>query len=160
MTCKRFLRSFLSYFLLISIIPVTGWAQQNWTHFRGNKLDGISAATGIPVHWNDTTNIVWKADIAGKGWSSPVVYGKQVWITAAPPDGSEMKVICLDLGSGKEIYNISLFKPDSVQKKHAINTYATPTCAIEEGFVYANFGTYGTACVRTSDGRPSGNALT
>jgi outer membrane protein assembly factor BamB len=129
------------------------WAQQNWTHFRGNNLDGISGTISIPLYWNDSTNIVWKADIAGKGWSSPVVYGKQIWITSAPPDGREMKVICLDLVSGKEVFNIALFKPDSIQKKHSVNTYATPTCAIEEGFVYATFGTYGTACVSTSDGK-------
>jgi outer membrane protein assembly factor BamB len=153
MTSKRIALIFLILNVLTLELCQKGWAQQNWTHFRGNKLDGISQATTVPVHWNDSTNIVWKADIAGKGWSSPVVFGKQVWITAAPPDGSDMKVICLDLGSGKEVFNITLFKPDSVQKKHAINTYATPTCAVEEGFVYVTFGTYGTACVSTSDGK-------
>jgi outer membrane protein assembly factor BamB len=127
--------------------------QYNWTHFRGNNLDGISGVVKVPLHWNDSTNIFWKANIEGKGWSSPVVYGDQVWITTAPPDGSEMKAIGLDLGSGKEIFNIILFKPDSIQKKHAINSYATPTCAVEKGYVYATFGTYGTACINTSDGK-------
>jgi outer membrane protein assembly factor BamB len=153
MTYKRISLIFLSVLFFMVSFPREGRAQHNWTHFRGNKLDGISGVTKVPLHWNDTTNIVWKADITGKGWSSPVVFGKQVWITAAPPDGSEMKVICLDLGSGKEVFNIPLFKPDSIQKKHSINTYATPTCALEEGFVYATFGTYGTACVSTSDGK-------
>jgi outer membrane protein assembly factor BamB len=153
MTYKRISLIFLSVLFFMVSFPREGRAQHSWTHFRGNKLDGISGVTKVPLHWNDTTNIVWKADITGKGWSSPVVFGKQVWITAAPPDGSEMKVICLDLGSGKEVFNIPLFKPDSIQKKHSINTYATPTCALEEGFVYATFGTYGTACVSTSDGK-------
>ena len=153
MTYKKIALIILSFYIFMTGYSQKGWAQQNWTHFRGNNLNGISEATGLPTLWNDSTNIVWKAAIEGKGWSSPVVYGKQIWITAAPPDGSEMKAICLDFGSGKEIFNISLFKPDTVQKKHSINSYATPTCAIEEGFVYVTFGTYGTACVSTSDGK-------
>ena len=153
MICRSKAFIFLSIVVFVAVHSQNGWAQQNWTHFRGNNLDGISGATKAPLHWNDSTNIVWKADIAGKGWSSPVVFGKQVWITTAAPDGSDMKAVCFDLGSGKELFNIILFNPDSVQKKHSINTYATPTCAIEKGFVYATFGTYGTACVSTSDGK-------
>jgi outer membrane protein assembly factor BamB len=144
---------FVSILICLTVLPVSGRSQQpTWTHFRGDKLDGLSAATSVPVHWNDSTNILWKAAAEGKGWSSPVVYGNQIWITTAKPDGKEMKAQCLDLASGKVVFNVLLFNPDSVQKKHAINTYATPTCAIEKGFVYATFGTYGTACVNTTSG--------
>jgi outer membrane protein assembly factor BamB len=139
--------------ILLALLPVSGRSQQStWTHFRGDKLDGISSATSVPVHWNDSTNIRWKAAVEGKGWSSPVVYGDQVWITTARPGGKEMKAVCLDLASGKEVFDVQLFSPDSVQKKHAVNTYGTPTCAIEKGFVYVTFGTYGTACVSTDNG--------
>jgi outer membrane protein assembly factor BamB len=153
MAYRRIALIILFLYIIMAVFPRKARAQHNWTHFRGDNLDGISGATKIPVHWNDSTNILWKTDMAGKGWSSPVVYGKQVWITAALPDGSEMKAVCLDLDSGKEVFNITLFKPDSIQKKHAVNTYATPTCAIEAGFVYATFGTYGTACISTTDGK-------
>jgi len=127
--------------------------QASWTHFRGDRLDGISGATKVPLHWNDTTNIAWKADIEGKGWSSPVVNDGQIWITTANLTGTEMKALCLDLETGRKMFDIALFKPDSVQKKHAINTYATPTCALEKGRVYVTFGTYGTACLNTSNGQ-------
>ncbi len=46
---------------------------------------------------------------------------------------------------------ILLFEPDSVQNIHSFNSYATPTPCIEKGFVYAHFGTYGTACINTVD---------
>ena len=127
--------------------------QINWTHFRGTNLNGISDDEHVPITWNDSTNIIWKTGIQGKGWSSPVVFGDQVWVTSASENGKQMAGICLDFNTGKLIYNINLFHPDSTYPKHTINTYATPTPCIEDGFVYLNFGTYGTACVDTRNGK-------
>lgn len=147
-----------SYFTQLSLIlilvyqlPVTS-QQSNWTNFRGNNLDGISHETGIPTTWNDSINIIWKTKISGKGWSSPVVYGDQIWLTTATEEGKEMFGVCINSKTGKEIFNLKLFAPDTTYSKHAINTYATPTQCIEEGLVYLHFGSYGTACLRTSDG--------
>lgn len=145
----------LRIFLILTICFgfLTSKAQQdNWTQFRGSNLNGIAAETKVPTVWNDSTNIMWKTDIEGKGWSSPVVYGNQIWVTTATDNGRKMMGICLDINSGKKIYDLDLFHPDSVFSKHAMNSYATPTCAIEEGFVYIHFGSYGTACVNTATG--------
>lgn len=126
--------------------------QPDWTHFRGTNLNGISDDQDVPIFWNDSTNVIWKTAIHGKGWSSPVVYDDQIWVTSASDDGKQMAGICLDFNSGNLIYNINLFQPDSAYPKHSINTYATPTPCIENGFVYLSFGTYGTACVDTRNG--------
>lgn len=151
----------ISRFLLISFFTLaivsgrlTAKAQEsNWTHFRGNNLDGISSDNQVPVVWSDSSNVIWKTDIRGKGWSSPVVFGNQVWVTTATADGKEMSGICVDFKSGKVLFDIPLFKQDSIYGKHSINTYATPTPCIEKGFVYLNFGSSGTACVNTIDGK-------
>ena len=82
-----------------------------------------------------------------------MVFGNQVWMTTASVDGKEMSGICLDLKSGTELFNILLFKQDSIYGKHAVNTYATPTPCIEQNFVYLNFGSSGTACVKTANGQ-------
>ncbi len=130
-------------------------AQENlpsWTHFRGDNLNGISAEKSIPVSWNDSTNIAWKTVIEGKGWSSPVVLGEQVWLTTATNDNKEMRALCVDFNTGEFIHDLILFKPDSLHRIHAINSYATPTGAIEKGRVYLHFGRYGTACLDTGTG--------
>jgi len=55
-------------FSLMLVVSLTSaFAQDHWTHFRGSNLDGISADSLVPVTWNDTTNIVWKTDIRGRG---------------------------------------------------------------------------------------------
>jgi len=142
------------YFLLFGFNQATANAQEsNWTQFRGSHLNGISGDTLVPFSWNDTTNIIWKTDIRGRGWSSPVVFGNQVWVTTATVDGKEMSGICIDFKSGKQLFDILLFKQDSIYGKHAVNTYATPTPCIEQGYVYLNFGSSGTACVNTDSGQ-------
>lgn len=153
---QNFRLAFLICILSLTAVPwqANSFAQEcSWTHFRGNNLDGISADNQVPVVWNDTTNIIWKTDIRGRGWSSPVVFGNQVWVTTATLDGTEMSGICVDLKSGKVLFDILLFKQDSIYQKHSVNSYATPTPCIEQGFVYLNFGSSGTACVSTGDGR-------
>jgi len=149
------IKSLGSIFVLIILFNQTvALAQEsNWTHFRGTNLDGKSADNQVPVVWSDTTNVIWKTDIRGKGWSSPVVYGNQVWVTTATVDGKEMSAVCVDFKSGKVLFDILLFKQDSIYGKHSINTYATPTPCIEQGFVYLNFGSSGTACVNTTGGK-------
>ncbi len=126
---------------------------RNWTHFRGSHLNGLADDKSYPVEWNDSTNIIWKTSIPGRGWSSPVVYGDQVWFTTASADGMEMSAVCIDFETGSIRNLIKLFEPDSIYSIHAVNSYATPTPCIENGFVYVHFGQYGTACINTSNGR-------
>lgn len=125
----------------------------NWTHFRGSRLDGIADVSKVPEKWTADSNIYWKAEIHDKGWSSPVVYSDQVWVTTATEDGKKLYAVCIDYGTGKIVQDIKVFEPDTVYSKHSINSYATPTPCIEKDFVYVHFGRYGTACINTNTGK-------
>ncbi len=149
------LKSKISSLVIVLSLSFALSAQEHipsWTHFRGDHLNGISGETGIPHSWNDSTNISWKTAIDGKGWSSPVVLGDQVWLTTATGAGKEMRAICVDFQSGEIIHNSIVFQQDSLNRIHAVNSYATPTSAIEDGFVYVHYGRYGTACLDTKTG--------
>ena len=126
--------------------------EADWTHFRGSAMDGLSMETDVPVSWNDSGGIAWKTSIEGKGWSSPVLLGNQVWLTTATAGGKEMRALCLDFTSGEILHNKVVFTPDSLFRKHAINSYATPTSALEKKRVYVHFGRSGTACLDTRTG--------
>ena len=139
---------------LLSLIPScqSPAGKGEWTHFRGNNLDGISREKSVPVSWSDTLNIEWKAAMEGRGWSSPVVFGDQIWYTTATLNGKEMFAVCTDFNTGRELFHVKVFQPDTLYRKHAINSYATPTPCIEKDRVYVHFGRYGTACLSTSTG--------
>lgn len=125
----------------------------DWKFFRGSNLDGISSNSGIPSKWGEDTSIIWKTPIHGEGNSSPVILNNQIWLTSAKKNGSELFAIGIDFETGKILHDILVFSPDSIPSKHSMNTYATPTPAIEEGFVYVHYGSMGTACIETSTGK-------
>ena len=124
-------------------------ASANWPEFRGPSSNGHSEATNLPVKWSPSENITWKTPIHGKGWSSPVIWGDQIWITTAENKGKDLYAVCLSRKSGKILHDIKLFEVEKPGRINALNSYASPTPFIEEGRVYITFGTYGTACLDT-----------
>lgn len=128
-------------------------AGENWPQFRGPAGNGASDAVGLPLRWSETENVKWKTAIHGRGWSSPVVWGNQIWMTTATDDGYEQYVVCVDRDSGKILHDIHLFHNDTLQITNPLNSYASPTPVVEQGRVYVHFGVYGTACLDTTDGQ-------
>ena len=125
----------------------------NWPAFRGPNGDGTSDAAGVPTRWSETENVRWKTPIHGKGWSSPVVWSNQVWLTTATEDGHELFVVCVDRDSGNILRDQKIFEVEKPQFCHAFNSYASPTPVIEEGRIYVSFGSPGIACLETKTGK-------
>lgn len=144
------MRKFLLLIALTGLI-CNAFGQSSWTHLRGNHLDGHASGDNYPLEFGENRNISWKTEISGVAWSSPVVYGNQVWLTTATRNGDQLSVVCIDFNSGKLLKEMVVFQPSKIQNIHATNSYATPTPAIEDGRVYVHYGTYGTACISTAD---------
>jgi outer membrane protein assembly factor BamB len=139
--------------LLLSLIAVAASAETNWPQFRGPHGDGHSDATGLPVTFSETEHVKWKTPIHGKAWSSPVIWGQQIWLTTANEEGTELGVVCVDKDSGKILRDQLLFRVAEPQFCHKFNSYASPTPVIEEGRLYVTFGSPGTACLDTATGK-------
>ncbi len=140
---------------VIVICGLTGLvrAGTNWPQFRGPNGDGISLETGLPVTWSETEHIAWKTPLPGKAWSSPVIWQDQVWVTNAPEDGKQLYAVCLDRQSGQVVHNVLVFEIAEPQFCYPMNSYATPTPAIEAGRIYVHYGVHGTACLDTASGK-------
>ena len=128
-------------------------ANEQWSQFRGHYGNGIIKSTSAPINWSENTNIDWKTPIHDRGWSSPVIWNDQIWMTTATKEGNKMYAICVNKLSGKIEHDIHVFDVKSPQAITNENTYASPTPVVEEGRVYVHFGTYGTACISTKDGQ-------
>lgn len=140
--------------VLLTLISLAT-AGDSWTQFRGPGGTGISGASGLPIFWSETTNIAWKTPIHDKGWSSPVVLGKQVWLTTARDDGKEQWAVCVDADSGKVTHDVKVFDTPKVPYFFMpdYNSHASPSPVIEPGRVYVHFGSAGTACLDTESGK-------
>lgn len=126
----------------------------DWRDFRGPTADGHATTgtnvLGLPLYWSETNNITWKTPIPHRGWSTPVVLGKQIWLTTATPGGNDFFALCVDADSGKILFNESVFHCDTPEPLgNNLNSYASPSPVIETGRVYVHFGSYGTACLDT-----------
>lgn len=144
--------AFVLVILLAALCPDASDAEQ-WPQFRGPQGNGHTSAKDLPTKWGEKQNIRWRTPIPGRGWSSPVVWDDQIWVTTAPPDGKELFAICLDAATGEVIHNIKVFdvaKPQSLGVER--NSYASPTPVIEAGRIYVHFGAHGTACLDTRTG--------
>ena len=62
-----------------------------WPGYRGPTGDGHAVAANLPLDLNDPAHLAWKTPIPGVGWSTPVVFGEQIWMTTATPDGTSLR---------------------------------------------------------------------
>jgi outer membrane protein assembly factor BamB len=143
-------------FLLIVLMAsaVTGGSTTgDWPEFRGPTGQGIALNADPALHWSQTQNVVWRKEIPGRGWSSPVVYRGSIYLTTAMVEDSShptsLRVLSIDAANGNILWNRQVFAPKVKHPKHSKNSYASPTPIIEDGRIYVHFGHMGTACLDT-----------
>ena len=68
--------------IILTLTSLVITAQADWKQWRGPTGQGHANAN-LPIKWNEKKNIKWRTTIPGKGWSSPVIEGNQVWMTTA-----------------------------------------------------------------------------
>jgi outer membrane protein assembly factor BamB len=147
----------------------------NWPQFRGPGSQGVSEEVGLPVEWGADKNIRWKTPIAGRGHSSPIVWGRTVFLTSAiqglevpgavavkhktakgddflHPDsiGAEhshsLHVIAIDANTGRELWKRTAYEGRVFDNRHRKNTYASSTPVTDGEHLYAYFGAEGIYC--------------
>lgn len=62
-------------------------AEPEWPGFRGPLSNPAATGAELPDTWSKTSNVEWNAEIPGLGWSSPIVSGKNVFVTTVTTDG-------------------------------------------------------------------------
>ncbi len=155
--------------LLCSRVVLFGQTQEHWPRFRGPGARGVASGCKLPDRWSATENVAWKTDLPGRAWSSPIVWGNRVFLTTAinlgelesPKKGlyfggnrpeprkveEECRVICLDLFSGKILWERTVHRGVPTSPIHLKNSFASETPVTDGERVYAYFGNQGLYCV-------------
>ena len=109
----------------------------NWPQWRGPQDNGSAAQGTYPVKW-DATNVLWKAPLPGKGCSTPIVWAKQIVLTA-PINGLDA-ALAFDW-AGKPLWQRT-FGPEQ-PGKHRYGSGSNPSPATDGRglFVYFKSGT-------------------
>ena len=141
----------------------------NWPQFRGPEARGVAEGNALPERWSATENIVWKTDIPGRGWSSPIIWGNRVFLATvvnlgqseapkkglylggtrpnAPDSVHPWNVSCLDLATGSVLWEKQVHEGKPVTAIHQKNSYASETPVTDGERVYAYFGNLGLWCL-------------
>ena len=130
----------------LAVLNGVGMAGEAWPMFRGPQGDGTVSGAKLPLSWSETENVRWKIALPQVGWSSPVVQDGQIWLTGATEKGNDFFAYCVDVKTGKIVFEKQLFHCDTPEPLgNSVNGYASPSPVIEKGRVYIHFGSYGTA---------------
>lgn len=121
----------------------------------------------VPDTWSKDRNILWQADIAGRGWSSPIVWGDKVFVTSVvndktpeprpglyiqdlygktPPGEHQWFISCLNLKNGEQLWKKLAKKGPPGGPIHLKNTYASETPVTDGKRIVAYFGNVGIYC--------------
>lgn len=160
-------RLWIASFAAILLLPALASADANWPQFRGPEARGIPAeeVAGLPDTWSPTENIVWRTEIPGVGWSSPITWGDKIFLTTvvntgtdekpkkglyfggnrpeAPADEHQWKVLCLSLETGEIVWERDAHVGLPNVGKHLKNSYASETPATDGESIFAYFGNQG-----------------
>ena len=150
----------ITFTLITLVLSQFANADEHWNQFRGHEGNGISSAKRLPVEFDEAKNVRWKTRIPDQGWSSPVVWGNEIWLTTGSDEKKELRTICVDIDSGKIIRNIKVFNtierkvdPAYAHDSPHLNSPATPTSVVEKERVFVSFGSQGLACLNRETGK-------
>jgi outer membrane protein assembly factor BamB len=123
-------------------------AASDWPQFRGPNASGISDDARPPIHFNQSSNVLWKTAIPS-GVSSPCAVKDRVFITAL--DDGKLVTMGLDARSGKVLWK-QVAPAQKIEATHKAGSPASATPASDGERVYSYFGSYG-AIAYDLDGR-------
>ena len=126
----------------------------DWSRFRGPDGMGISDATGLPLEWDQTKNLVWKTALPGPGASSPITFGDRVYLTCYTgyfipdqPGGSleqlQRHLIAVRLDDGQILWDKAMAAKLPEEEQIRDHGFAANSVAVDAERVYAFFGKSG-----------------
>ena len=125
--------------------------------FRGNNSNGQSNARGVPVNWDLSagSNIAWKVSVAKPGFNSPVLNGRNVFLTGA--DASARELYCYDLLTGELRWTLAADgiagSPSTMPTVNGDTGLAASSVATNGSQVCAIFATGDIICADTDGNR-------
>lgn len=127
----------------------------DWPCWRGPEHNGKSLEGVAPISWSETSNIVWKVPVPGRGHSSPVVMGQHVFLTSADEQKEVQSAYCFDRSTGQLRWE-RLIHRGAFVPRHPENSQAsaTPVCDGERVYVvFLNGGALHATALEVADGR-------
>ena len=132
--------------------PATGLAESDWPFWRGPTQNGVAARDqNPPTEWSETKNVVWTAEIPGRGHGSPIVVGDKVLLTTADEAREVQSVLCFDRTSGDREWTTDVHTGGFPTGGNKRSSHASTTPAWDGERIFVNFVNGGAAYTTALD---------
>jgi outer membrane protein assembly factor BamB len=120
-------------------LPPIHVSPSDWPWWRGPRGNGIAAPQNVPLTWSPTENIVWQTDVPGRGHSSPVTWGRRVFLTTADDELQVQSVLAYNRDTGKQLWETVANRGHFMAKSHRHNSHASATSACDGERLFSVF---------------------
>ncbi len=111
----------------------------DWPWWRGPLRNGSAQSDqSLPSEFSETKNVLWSADVPGRGLSSPTVVGTHVFLTTADDASGEQRVLCFDRSTGKVLWDKQVHASGGMQK-NSKSTAASSSVSCDGKQIYVAF---------------------
>lgn len=115
-------------------------AKTDWPWWRGPNRDGLAdPKQKPPTEWSASKNVLWKADLPGRGHGSATVVENQVFIATADKSAGVQAVHCFDRKTGKPLWKTVVHKGGLSKKGNRKASQASTTIACDGQRLFVNF---------------------
>jgi len=113
----------------------------DWPWWRGPHRNGHADPNQQPpLQWGAEKNVVWKAEIPGRGHGSPTVVREHGYLATADEQAGVQSVLCYDRGSGKRLWKTNVHRGGLMKKKlNKKASHASSTVACDGERLFINF---------------------
>lgn len=118
---------------------------ENWPSWRGENENGATKSKA-PSSFSLDHNLDWKVELPGRGCSTPIAWGKQIFVTSEI--GQEDGVLAYDW-SGKELWRASL-GPLRAGRSKRVGSGANSSPVTDGKYVFTYFKSGNVAALSTS----------
>ncbi len=122
----------------IIMAPFSTAADDNWPCWRGPHNNGSTTSGTYPVKWNPE-KVLWKAEVPGKGFSTPIVWNKRIYLTTGA-EGLDT-VLAFDW-AGKKIWQVTLGSEVAGKHRNGSGSNPSPTTDGSAVFVCYKSGNF------------------
>ncbi len=132
--------------LNLAILGAASLHAGDWPQFRGPLGNGISDDTTLPAKI-DTGSVAWKANLPGRGLSSPIIVGSRIFVTCASgPKQDRLHILCFNAEDGSRRWERQFWATGRTMC-HEKTSVAAPTPASDGERVFAIFSSNDLICL-------------
>jgi outer membrane protein assembly factor BamB len=135
---------YIGSLLLLSLLLLPLCANAaNWPAWRGPLGTGICDEKNLPIRWSSTNNVKWRAPLAERGNSTPVVWGDRIFVTQ--PAGNRRTLLCFNRADGQVRWEASVTSGET-EPTHSTNPYCSASPATDGERVIVSYASDGLFC--------------